>query len=321
MKNIIKKLTLPGAFLLLGTVGCTKLEEGLNSTTTQDKAAAFLGATADLNVLIQSCYDGLQGYQTQDLATSLMENSSDESLVPTRGGDWDDNGVWRQIHTQTWAPDHGEVLGAWNSLLSNVYKCNQVIENGGTTAQVAEARFLRALSYWHLMDMFGNIPQYPNSEPNILYYYAVDAQYNLLSGTERRIDSVFYNPFIVPANYAMNFVIVVEDDSTAVDQLSYNKLKLSYDPDNFSSSAPGYQEIQAFVFTYPGNGNKYFMANVNTGSFSSGQVVYFRFYTNDGDHVGNTEYPYSSLPLPYKTFFSFYIQPGNCLCDCIAWIS
>ncbi len=158
-------------------------------------------------------------------------------------------------------------------------------------------------------DMFGNIPQYPNSEPNILYYYAVDAQYNLLSGTERRIDSVFYNPFIVPANYAMNFVIVVEDDSTAVDQLSYNKLKLSYDPDNFSSSAPGYQEIQAFVFTYPGNGNKYFMANVNTGSFSSGQVVYFRFYTNDGDHVGNTEYPYSSLPLPYKTFFSFYIQP------------
>lgn len=158
-------------------------------------------------------------------------------------------------------------------------------------------------------DMFGNTPQYPNSEPNILYYYAVDGQFNLLSGTESRIDSVFYNPFIVPANYAMSFVVVVEDDSTAIDQLSYNKLKLSYDPDNFTSTAPGYQEIQAYVFTYPGNGNKYFIANINTSLFASGQVVYFRFYTNDGDHVGNTEYPYNSLPLPYKTFFSFYIQP------------
>lgn len=158
-------------------------------------------------------------------------------------------------------------------------------------------------------DPFGNIPQYPNSEPKILYFYAVNSQFSPLSNTENRIDSVFYNPFIVPANYAMNIAIAVEDDSTAVDQLSYNKLKMSYDPDNFSTSAPGYKEFQAYVFTYPGDGKKYFLANVNTNQFTSDRVVYFRFYTNDGDHAANTEYPYSSLPLPYKTFFSFYIQP------------
>jgi hypothetical protein len=38
-------------------------------------------------------------------------------------------------------PDHPEVRNAWNSLLSNAYKCNLVIENGGSAAQVAEARF------------------------------------------------------------------------------------------------------------------------------------------------------------------------------------
>jgi hypothetical protein len=37
--------------------------------------------------------------------------------------------------------DHPEVRNAWNSLLSNAYKCNLVIENGGSAAQVAEARF------------------------------------------------------------------------------------------------------------------------------------------------------------------------------------
>lgn len=164
MKNIIKKLTLPGAFLLLGTVGCTKLEEGLNSTTTEEKAAAFLGATADLNVLIQSCYDGLQGYQTQDLATSLMENSSDESLVPTRGGDWDDNGVWRVIHTHQWNADHAQVNNVFNNLLQLVFNCTNVLSyipnsSAANKAQIAaEAKFIRALTMFTVLDLYGQVP-------------------------------------------------------------------------------------------------------------------------------------------------------------------
>ncbi|MBX7181022.1 MAG: hypothetical protein K1X82_02830 [Bacteroidia bacterium] len=158
-------------------------------------------------------------------------------------------------------------------------------------------------------DMFGNIPQFPNSEPNIQYYIATDPQFNTISNTNNRIDSIYYNPFIVPSNYTMNLIFVVSDDSTSVDQLTYNKVKMSFEADNFSSSAPGYKEFQAFVITNPTNGDKYLMATINTNQFASGNIVYFRFYTNDGDHVGNTEFPYNSLDLPYKTFFSFYIQP------------
>jgi hypothetical protein len=29
------------------------------------------------------------------------EVSTDEAIVPTRGQDWDDNGVWRRLHTQS----------------------------------------------------------------------------------------------------------------------------------------------------------------------------------------------------------------------------
>jgi hypothetical protein len=36
----------------------------------------------------------------------MDEMSTDAMVGPTRGGDWDDAGVWRQLHTHTWAPDH-----------------------------------------------------------------------------------------------------------------------------------------------------------------------------------------------------------------------
>ncbi len=58
---------------------------------------------------------------------ALDEMSTDALVGPTRGGDWDDNATWRQIHTHTWAPDHNEVRNAWNSLLSQAYNCNLVV--------------------------------------------------------------------------------------------------------------------------------------------------------------------------------------------------
>ncbi len=175
-----------------------------------------------------------------------------------------------------------------------------------------EADKISAIETWitnGARDMFGNLPHYPNSEPTIAYYVAVNSQFQPLSETNSRIDSVYYNPFIVAKNFAMSLIIEVTDDSTSVPNLLYNKFKMSYEPDNFTASAPGFKEYQAFVFTLPGNGKQYLMASVNTGDFSPDKVVYFRFYTNDGDHSFNTEFPYSDLPLPYKTFFSFYILP------------
>lgn len=164
MKNIFKKLSLPAICLLVSGVSCTKLNEGLNSTTTEASAQAFLGQTADLNVLIQSCYDGLQSFQSQDNATSLMENSSDESLVPTRGGDWDDNGVWRVIHTHSWNADHQQVGSVFNGLLQIVFNCTNVLSyipnsTAANKAQIAaEAKFIRAFAMFTVLDLYGQVP-------------------------------------------------------------------------------------------------------------------------------------------------------------------
>jgi hypothetical protein len=48
--------------------------------------------------------EGLRGFETQGQMFAL--SSSDGLVKPTRGGDWDDNARWRQIHAHTWAPDH-----------------------------------------------------------------------------------------------------------------------------------------------------------------------------------------------------------------------
>jgi starch-binding outer membrane protein, SusD/RagB family len=89
---------------------------------------------------------------------ALSELSTDAMVGPTRGGDWDDNGAWRQIHAHTWSSVHVQVRNTWNILLSNIYNCNQVIYNNGSAQDVSEARFLRAFYYYNVIDFYGQVP-------------------------------------------------------------------------------------------------------------------------------------------------------------------
>ncbi|MFV5694616.1 RagB/SusD family nutrient uptake outer membrane protein [Flavobacterium sp. LB3P122] len=150
--NIIKSI-LFASTIVLG-VSCTNLEEEVLDGVVVGNSA---GGTVNSASLLTKAYEGLREFQGQGQMFALDEMSTDALVGPTRGGDWDDNATWRQIHTHTWAPDHNEVRGAWNSLLSNVYNCNLVVENG-TAAEVLQARFLRAFYYYNVVDLFGQAP-------------------------------------------------------------------------------------------------------------------------------------------------------------------
>ena len=151
--NIIKSILFSGT-LILG-VSCTNLDEQvLDGVPNQTDGGTAVNTAA----LLAKTYEGLRGFQDQDKMYAMEEMSTDALVGPTRGGDWDDNAKWRQLHTHTWAPDHIEVKNAWNALLSNVYNCNQIIENGGTASEVVQARFLRAFYYFHVIDFFGQAP-------------------------------------------------------------------------------------------------------------------------------------------------------------------
>ncbi len=154
-------------FPILGFVGCTKLDENLGSTLTSSQSSVALGV-AGTGLLLNSAYVDLAGpFTGQSGVFSLEENTSDESLVPTRGGDWDDNGVWRVLHAHTWNADHQQIKDNFNDLNKLNFDATNVLAFNPTKAQAAEARFLRAYSLYYLLDLYGQFP-FRNPGDNLL---------------------------------------------------------------------------------------------------------------------------------------------------------
>jgi len=150
-----KYLKISSLLVLAGLAGCTKLTEAYKTTIPASTAALVL--TPDL--LLQSAYNDIPGpFVNQDQVFSLEENSTDESLVPTRGGDWDDNGVWRVIHNHTWNADHGQVLSVFNGLNALSYDATNVLNFSPSKEQAAEARALRAMALYYLLDLYNQFP-------------------------------------------------------------------------------------------------------------------------------------------------------------------
>jgi hypothetical protein len=157
-----KYISISAVLLFMGVTGCSKLHESLNNTFTSAQTTAGLGA-AGTGLLLAAAYaDIAVPFVNQDQVFSLQECTTDEALVPTRGGDWDDNGVWRVMHNHTWNADHLHVLQAYNSLNKLNFDATNVLQFNPSPEQAAEARFLRALSLYTLLDLYG---QYPIRNP------------------------------------------------------------------------------------------------------------------------------------------------------------
>ncbi|MEO5682948.1 MAG: RagB/SusD family nutrient uptake outer membrane protein [Chitinophagaceae bacterium] len=162
-----KKIVLFAVPLLTLTLGCTKLDEKLGSTLTGTQTSTALGA-AGTQLLLNAAYSDLAGpFSSQDLFFSLAENSTDEALVPTRGGDWDDNGVWRVLHSHTWNADHQYVLNVFNTLNKINFDATNVLGFNPSKAQAAEAKFIRAFALYTLLDLYGQYP-FRNPGDNLL---------------------------------------------------------------------------------------------------------------------------------------------------------
>ena len=147
---------------VLASASCTKLNETYTSSFPKTTVVAALGPQFP-GLLLNTVYTDLPGvFVGQDQLFSLEENSTDESLVPTRGGDWDDNGVWRVIHNHQWNADHSQILSVYNNLNRINFDATNVLQFGPSAAQIAEARVLRAMSLYYLLDLYG---QYPFRNP------------------------------------------------------------------------------------------------------------------------------------------------------------
>lgn len=99
----------------------------------------------------------------------LNELTTDEAILPTRGSDWDDGGLFRSLFQHTWTPSQNQLFDTWSQRYTAIGKCNQslkIIEkakasNPGATfydAYIAEVKAVRALNYFYLLDQFGRVP-------------------------------------------------------------------------------------------------------------------------------------------------------------------
>ncbi len=161
-----KNLLLIG--LVTFSVGCTDLTEELNEDLTEDVATKILIDNADVSALLQASYEGLRlPYQDQSRYWAAQEHTSDEVMGPTRGPDWDDNGIWRSLHNHTWDADHGFLGDTFNELLQVVFSTTNILTFQPSAAQGAEARFLRAFVMLSIVDGWGQVP-FRNPGDNLL---------------------------------------------------------------------------------------------------------------------------------------------------------
>ena len=168
-KQIKKYVLLP--LLAIFVISCTDLEiEGTDSIINEDAGGGAFTGVEDVDASITNLYNGLNRVGDQANIYAISEVSTDELLVPTRGTDWGDNGIWRTLHTHDWDSNHTYILAAWNNWNSSIFAASEVLDpaSGANAEQAAHASFVRAYAIYIIMDNFGQVPfRNPGEGPEV----------------------------------------------------------------------------------------------------------------------------------------------------------
>ncbi len=135
---------------------CTKLDETFRGDLTDVQVASD---TTNTTALLQGIYNSMENPFTSHLVIfPLQELCTDEAIAPTRGRDWDDNGVWRVLHQQKWPSNNERIRTCFNVLNGISYAATDLLRYHPTAQQQAEARFIRAWVMYLLLDLFDQVP-------------------------------------------------------------------------------------------------------------------------------------------------------------------
>jgi len=162
ISNSYSKWLLLSVFVMGIYNSCTDLDEELFDQVTADN---FFNTDEEFISALGAAYTSLYGVMGGHNATwSIQEVSTDEFIVPQRGQDWFDGGIWLRMHRHEYNPSEDYFNNAWNQMYSGISNCNRLIfqfeqlDAEGSDAFIAELKVLRALFYYWLLDMFGNVP-------------------------------------------------------------------------------------------------------------------------------------------------------------------
>lgn len=168
MKHLLKSRLL-GGLCALGLAfpftSCTDLEPEIFSDLTPDN---FPTSQADLTSAYLAAYATLYDYPGHGGYFLTQEVSTDELMIPQRGSDWFDGGIWLRTHRQAYNANDPQYNRIWIELYRGALQANTLIQTFNNfdgpideevrDRQIAELRSLRAYLYYSLTDAFGAVP-------------------------------------------------------------------------------------------------------------------------------------------------------------------
>lgn len=237
------------SFSLLSWASCSSyLEENPKDRLDEETAYSTLSDVQKNGVL--SLYNYVGGYvDSQGLQGTgrgiydLNTFTTDETIMPTRGGDWYDGGFWQGLYLHRWGVNNEAIYATWEYLYRTVILCNGSLERIRDFAEkhpeenvadcVAEVRALRAMFYYYIMDLFGSVPLIEKSDPAVedivqekrskVFNFIVKElteSSSLLSEERSNQPGVYYGRMTQPvvwfllAKLALNAEVYTDDDWT-----------------------------------------------------------------------------------------------------------
>ncbi len=193
----------------------------------------YIGGSTDSEGLQGTCR-GIYDYNTL---------TTDEAMIPIRGGDWYDGGLWTNMYQHKWTPNDLPLYNTWKYLYKVVVLANKslyIIDKYShhlTEEQradyEAEVRAVRALFYYYIMDMYGRVPivtsyeqsqdEVVQSERSEVFWFIVDELQeveNLLPNERSNKMGNYYGRVTAPvahfllAKLALNAEIYCDDNWT-----------------------------------------------------------------------------------------------------------
>lgn len=247
MKRIY--IFISAALSLLAGASCSAYLDESPKDRLDEETAYFTLSDVQRNGVL-SLYNYVGGYvDSQGLQGTgrgiydLNTFTTDEAMMPTRGGDWYDGGFWQGLYLHRWGVNNEAIYATWEYLYRTVILCNGSLEKiqafsaahptEEVAPLVAEVRALRAMFYYYIMDLFGSVPLIEKSSPALeeivqekrskVFYFIVKELMDsepFLSLERSNQPGVYYGRVTRPvvwfllAKLALNAEVYADDDWT-----------------------------------------------------------------------------------------------------------
>lgn len=161
-------------FLLLAALSMTScLDEHPKDQLDED---AIYGSASDIYInAVASLYNYIGGANESEGIQGTCRGiydyntlTTDEAMIPIRGGDWYDGGLWNAMYQHRWTTDDQSLYDTWKYIYKVIVLANKSLDiisskSGLLSAAQqqeyrAEVRAIRAMFYYYAMDMFGRVP-------------------------------------------------------------------------------------------------------------------------------------------------------------------